>query len=145
MAQGFENFTILFLKLTRYWNNVASEELKKYDIKAAYGVYLMILNDSEEELTAGKLSKIAKRDKADVSRAMDLFLTNGLIKLKGETNYRAIIKLTPKGKKLLEKINTKLTTFIDELSEGVSEEQRKAFEEAFTLMSKNLKEKYEDK
>lgn len=145
MAYGFENFTVLFLKLTRYWNKVAAEELKKYDIKAAYGVYLMILNDSDEELTAGKLSRIAKRDKADVSRAMDLFLTNGLIKLKGETNYRAAIKLTPKGKKLLEKINKKLTAFIDEISDGISEEQRAAFDAGFVVMSKNLKEKYEDK
>ena len=140
MTGNFERFTTMFLVMTRHWNEVATQELKKYGIKGAHGVYLMILNESDG-ITSGKLAKIAKRDKADVSRAVDAFLENGLIKLKGETNYRAEIVLTAKGKKLLVRISDKIREFISDISGDMTEE-REYMLRALEVMELNLKNKY---
>lgn len=143
MADSFENFAVLCIKLTRYWNEIASEELKKYSIKASHGVYLMILHESKEDVTSSRLSKIAKRDKADVSRALSSFMENGLVKLKGTNNYRAVIQLTVKGKKLIERISKKSGAFLNDLSAGVSEKHKEALDFIIATMSSNIKELYE--
>lgn len=143
MTDSFENFAVLCIKLTRYWNEIASDELAKYGIKSSHGVYLMILHETEEGVTSSQLSKIAKRDKADVSRAVSSFVENGLVKVKGANNYRATLLLTAKGKKLIERISKKSGTFLEDLSAGVTVKQKEALEIAIKKMSNNIKELYE--
>ncbi|MDO4198651.1 MAG: MarR family winged helix-turn-helix transcriptional regulator [Erysipelotrichaceae bacterium] len=142
MAYSFEHFAVLFVKLNRHWNDIASEEMGKYDIKGKYAVYLLILKDSKEDLTASILSKIAGKDKADVSRAVKCFEENGLVKLKGDSSYRAVIKITAKGRKLIGRIETRMDEIVNEAAADVSDAQQETMLKVFDKMGKIIDDKY---
>ena len=93
----FEQFTVSVFSITRYWNRIATEEMRKLGLKGGYALYLITLSGSEEGMTAARLSEVTQRDKADVSRAIAQFQKQGLVESYGENRYRAPIKLKKYG------------------------------------------------
>ena len=73
MINRFEHFTMDIFSITRSWNRLANEEMKKYGLRGAYGLYLVMIAGSEGQITAAKLADLCQRDKADVSRAVAAF------------------------------------------------------------------------
>ena len=141
----FEQFTVSVFSITRYWNKIATEEMKEHGLKGGYALYLIILADSEDDLTAARLSEITQRDKADVSRAIALFQKQGLVENYGENRYRAPIVLTAKGKKLTQTIRKKASHALEMAGEGLSEEMRQNMYQALEIIASNLKDMSEDK
>ena len=43
MIERFEHFTLSIFNINRYWNKIATEEMKKYGLRGAYALYLVIL------------------------------------------------------------------------------------------------------
>ena len=79
MIDRFERFSIALFNLSHYWNRIASEEMRKHDLKGAYALYLITLYNHPEEITAARLAELCKRDKADVSRAISSFQKKGML------------------------------------------------------------------
>ena len=73
----FEHFTLSIFSISRYWNKIATEEMKKYGLRGAYALYLVMLASYEGRITAAKLADLCQRDKADVSRALSAFHKEG--------------------------------------------------------------------
>ena len=140
----FEQFTVSVFGITRYWNKIATEEMRKYGLKGAYALYLTVLASSTHEMTAARLSEVTQRDKADVSRAITRFQEKGLVEPYGQQHYRAPLILTKEGKKVASQIQKKATDALQSAGEGLSEEMRRSMYRALEIISANLKEMTEN-
>ena len=70
MENRFEHFSLDIFNISRYWNKIATEEMKKYGLRGTHALYLLLLDGYEGEITAARLADLCQRDKADVSRAL---------------------------------------------------------------------------
>ena len=84
MIDRFERFTLSVFAITRYWNKIATEEMRKHGLKGAYALYLVTLADAEEEITAAQLAEMTQRDKADISRAVAVLQEIGVLTALGQ-------------------------------------------------------------
>ncbi len=136
----FEKFSLSVFGITRYWNKIATEEMKEYDLKGTYALYLVVLSDAKEVYTAAQLSELTQRDKADVSRAIAELRKKGIVESCGESRYRAPIRLTEQGVKLTGKIKKKISVMLDTAGEGLSDEMRRNMYRALEIVADNMKQ-----
>ncbi|MCR5283039.1 MAG: MarR family winged helix-turn-helix transcriptional regulator [Lachnospiraceae bacterium] len=141
----FEQFTVSVFSITRYWNKIASEEMRGLGLKGSYALYLITLSSDPNGITATRLAELTQRDKADVSRAISQFQQQGLVEAYGENRYRAPIVLTQKGKDLTGQIRKKAEHALQMAGEGLSEEMRQSMYQALEIIASNLKDMSEDK
>ena len=124
MINRFEHFTMDIFSITRSWNRLANEEMKKYGLRGAYGLYLVMIAGSEGQITAAKLADLCQRDKADVSRAVASFQKKGILEPYGESKYRALLTLTKQGRELAAQISRRASVVIEQAGQDLSEEMR---------------------
>ena len=144
MILRFEHFSVSIFNIAHYWNILASEEMKKHDLRGGYALYLVILNNSTEELNASSLAKMCHRDKADVSRAISVFQEKGLLEPYGQARYRAPLKLTEEGKKLAAHISDQATKVLSTVGEGLSDETRNHMYKGLDTIAENMKKLVEE-
>ena len=140
MIGRFERFSYSISEISRLWHRIAGEEMKKYDLKGSYSVYFTTLYRFPEGLTAAQLVDLCSRDKADVSRAMSLLESKGLvcrIDPDGKT-YRAPLALTDQGREIALHINARAKAAVELASHGLPDEKREIFYEALELITTNL-------
>ena len=58
MDKRFEHFTLDIFNISRYWNRIATEEMKKYGLRGTHALYLLLLDGYEEEITAARLADL---------------------------------------------------------------------------------------
>ena len=138
--ERFEHFTLSVFSITRYWNKIATEEMKPYGLRGAYALYLMML--SEHEMTASQLAETTQRDKADVSRAIAAFQKKGIVEPYGTNRYRVPIRLTDKGRILVKQNQKKANDALKSAGQGLSEEMRQNMYTSLDTIADNLKEMY---
>ena len=97
MKNRFEHFSLDIFNISRYWNKIATDEMKKYGLRGTHALYLLMLDGYEGEITAARLADLCQRDKADVSRALADFQKKGILEPYSGPRYRATPKLTPLG------------------------------------------------
>jgi DNA-binding MarR family transcriptional regulator len=136
----FEHFTLSVFSITRYWNKIATEEMREHGLKGAYVLYLITLSDLEEPPTAARLAELTQRDKADVSRAIAIFQKKGFVEPYGENRYRAAICLTEAGKALARNVRQKADCALAEAGQGLSEEMRRDMYQSLDIIAGNMKE-----
>lgn len=141
MVDKFEKFSFSISEIYRYWHKIASDEMERYGLKGPYAVYFTTMYRYSEGITAVSLGELCSKDKADVSRAISLLEKNGLVEREGTNpkGYRALIKLTEKGKQIAEHINEKVSTAVLLAGKGLSQEQSENFYYALDMISSNLK------
>ena len=140
MIGRFERFSYSISEISRLWHRIAGEEMKKYDLKGSYSVYFTALYRFPEGLTAAQLVDLCSRDKADVSRAMALLESKGLVcrlDPDGKT-YRAPLALTNQGREIAQHINARAKAAVELASHGLPDEKREIFYEALELITTNL-------
>lgn len=142
MVERFERFSLAISEISRCWHRIANEVMRDYDLKGAYSVYFTTLSRFPEGLTAAELVELCGRDKADVSRAMSLLESKGLVKRsQTETKvYRARLSLTASGVALAEHINEKAKNAVECASSGLPDEKRAVFYEALALITANMQD-----
>ena len=69
MENRFEHFTLDIFNISRYWNRIATEEMKKYGLRGTHALYLLLLDGYEEEITAAVEAAI--RANLDPEKALD--------------------------------------------------------------------------
>lgn len=136
----FEHFTLSVFSITRYWNKIATEEMREHGLKGAYVLYLITLSDLEEPPTAARLAELTQRDKADVSRAIAIFQKKGFVEPYGENRYRAPICLTEEGKALARNVRKKADSALAQAGQGLSEEMRRDMYQSLDIIAGNMKE-----
>lgn len=142
MLERFERFTLAVNEVQRAWTKIASEEMNAYGLKGSYLVYLIVMQRRPEGITAAQLGSLCSRDKGDVSRAVTVMESKGLIKKEsGSGNlYRAKLLLTDEGRLMTESIVKKAEIAENIAGEGLSEGEREAMYSALEKITENLKE-----
>ena len=139
MIDRFEHFTMSIFSISRSWNRLASEEMKKYGFKGAYALYLVMIASGGGKLTAAKLADLCQRDKADISRAISAFQKKGVLEPYGESRYRAALRLTEDGKRLAEQIRLRADEVLEQAGKGISEEMRKNMYLCLDTIAENMR------
>jgi DNA-binding MarR family transcriptional regulator len=126
--------------ITRYWNRLANEEMKKYGLRGAYALYLVVIESGEGQITAAKLADLCQRDKADVSRAITAFQEKGILEPYGESKYRAALNLTGKGRELASQIRRRASEMIELAGQDLSEEMRENMYQCLDSIALRMRE-----
>lgn len=142
MIKRFETFSQTLFRLTRCWNQIAGEEMRKHGLKGPYAIYIVTLHQSQGELTASELCRLCGKDKADVSRALAMMEKEGLISR--ESSYRGKISLTEKGLQIASFLDGRAILAMEMAGKGITQENRQAFYQVLGLIAQNMEELSKD-
>lgn len=147
MIDRFEKFTFLISDISSFWQKIAQDELGKYGLKSSHAIYLTTLLTHSEGMTSNNLCQVLSRDKADVSRMMNILLKEEIvIKLSENKNlYGGKFLLTEKGKNIAENIKKRAESFVSLGGEQLSDSDREVLYNSLEIIAKNLKNIYEEK
>lgn len=139
MKERFETFTVLINRISRNIRKIKNQEMAEYNLRSAHISCLYYLY-SVEGLTATDLSERCEEDKATISRALDYLETNGYLicESKSAKRYKSPLALTETGLTVAKKIADKIDGVLDEISVGLTEEERVAFYRSLSIISESL-------
>lgn len=139
MQERFEVFTVLINRISRSIRSIKNHEMSEYGLRSPHISCLYYLYSSGA-LTATDLCERCEEDKATISRSLDYLETNGYItrETRSAKRYKSPILLTDKGCETGKKITDKIDRVLDEVSTGLSEEDRAAFYRSLGIISENL-------
>ncbi len=139
MVQRFETFTVLVNRISRNIRKIKNQEMVEYDLRSSHISCLYYLYVTQG-LTATDLCERCAEDKATISRSLDYLEKNGYItcESKSTKRYKSPLMLTDKGEHAGKKIADKIDCVLDEISVGLSDEQREEFYRSLTIVSDNL-------
>ena len=139
MENRFEHFTLDIFNISRYWNRIATEEMKKYGLRGTHALYLLLLDGYEEEITAARLADLCQRDKADVSRAIADFQKKGIVEPYTGSRYRVSPRLTPLGRTIAGQIRASAEVALDLAGQGITDEMRGNMYHCLDLIAANMR------
>ena len=139
MQERFETFTVLINRISRNIRKIKNQEMAEYNLRSAHVsclYYIYTLNGA----TATDLCERCEEDKATISRALDYLDTNGYItrEIESTKRYKSPLLLTDKGKDAGKKIADKISSVLDTIGVGLTEEDRIAFYRSLTIISDSL-------
>ena len=139
MEERFETFTVLINRISRNIRKIKNQEMAEYNLRSAHVSCLYYLY-SAKGTTATELCERCEEDKATISRALDYLETNGYITCNSPNTkrYKSPLLLTDKGNAVGKKIADKINDVLDEISSGLTEEERIAFYRSLTIISDSL-------
>lgn len=139
MKERFETFTVLINRISRNIRRIKNQEMAEYQLRSAHISCLYYLYRSGG-LTATQLSERCEEDKATVSRALDYLETNGFLSCESKSakRYKSPLVLTEKGLAAGKKIACKIDAVLDEISDGLTEDERIAFYRSLAVISDSL-------
>ena len=141
MKERFETFTVLVAKINRNIRKIKNLEMKDNNLRSPQISCLYYLYSSEG-LTATDLCDRCEEDKATISRSLDYLEKNGYIicNSKYVKRYKSPLILTDKGKAEAKRITDKVALVLDEISPGLTEEERLSFNRSLNIISGELEE-----
>ncbi|MBQ7821895.1 MAG: MarR family transcriptional regulator [Clostridia bacterium] len=139
MTERFETFTVLMNRISRNIRKLKNQEMAEYKLRSPHISCLYYLYKSEG-LTATDLCERCEEDKATISRSLDYLETNGYLicRSKSAKRYNSPFVLTPKGAEAGEKITAKIERILEEVSVGLTAEERAGFYRYLTVISDNI-------
>ena len=140
MINRFERFSFAISEIRRCWHKLAAEELAKFEMNSPHAVYLNTLYQYEEGVTAARLAELCCKNKADVSRMVAIMEEKGIVEKEatGGNMYRALIKLTEKGKIAAKHVRERAALAVELAGTGLSNGEREIFYHALELITTNL-------
>jgi DNA-binding MarR family transcriptional regulator len=139
MYERFETFTVLIAKISRNIRKIKIQEMAEYDLRSVHVSCLYYLYISDN-MTATELVERCEEDKATISRAIDYLESNGYLVSDASVGkrYKTPLVLSERGREVGEKIAAKIARVLDEISVGLTEEERAAFYRSLTIISDSL-------
>ena len=139
MTDRFETFTVLIAKISRNIRKIKNLEMADYALRSPHISCLYYLYSSDG-LTATDLCERCEEDKATISRSLEYLEINGYLirESKSAKRYKSPLALTGKGKEAGKKIADKIDLALDEISTGLTEEERIAFYRSLKMISDGL-------
>ena len=141
MIERFESFTSSINGIYRYVLKIEREEMEKYGYRGSYALYLAIMSNFPDGITATRLGELSDRDKAGISRTLAEMEENGLVDRQTNKNnfYRAKLVLTEKGKEVADFVREKAISAVSEAGAGISDEDRRIFYDCLFAIASNLR------
>jgi DNA-binding MarR family transcriptional regulator len=139
MEKRFETFTVLINRINRNIRKIKNQEMAEYNLRSVHISCLYYLYTSDS-LTATDLCERCEEDKATISRAVDYLETNGYLtcKSKSAKRYKSSLVLTEKGLQTGKKIAEKIAYVLEEISVGLTDEERLVFYRCLSIISQSL-------
>ena len=139
MKERFETCTVLIAKISRNIRKIKNQEMAEYDLRSSHISCLYYLY-SAESMTATDLCEKCEEDKATISRSLDYLEKNSYLtcEAKYAKRYKSPLILTEKGREVGKKITDKINMVLDEISVGLTDEERIAFYRSLTIISDGL-------
>ncbi len=139
MNGRFETFTVLINRISRNIRKIKNQEMAEYRLRSAHVSCLYYLYQTKG-LTATELCERCEEDKATISRALDFLEKNEYLicETKNQKRYKSPLILTEKGIAVGKKIAEKIDHVLEEISGGLSEEERGAFYRSLAIISESL-------
>lgn len=140
MLERFEMFTNCIYEIQRCWNKIAADGMEYYGLKGSHALYLIAMYRRPEGVTATQLGVLCGRDKADISRAVAVLESKGMLtKQAGSSNlYRAKLVLTEYGRAITESIVKKAVIAEQISGAGLTPAERDTLYRALYKVSKNM-------
>ena len=140
MLDRFERFSLAISEIDRCWHKLAAEEMAKYDLNSAHAVYLNVLRQHMDGITAAKLGELCCKNKADVSRMVSILEKKGLLRKEtvGSTMYRALLKLTDEGLAAARHVQERASLAVELAGTGLSDADRTVLYSALERITENL-------
>lgn len=140
MLDRFERFSLAISEIDRCWHKLAAEEMAKYGLNSPHAVYLNVLRQYENGITAARLGELCGKNKADVSRMVSILTEKGLVEKQpvGGNMYRALLKLTPTGMEAANHTQVRAALAVELAGAGLTEEERSTFYYALERITSNL-------
>ncbi|MBQ3000225.1 MAG: MarR family transcriptional regulator [Oscillospiraceae bacterium] len=136
MEARFETFTVLINRISRNIRKIKNQEMAEYHLRSAHISCLYYLYITTG-LTATELCERCEEDKATVSRSIDYLEAEGYL-LCEKKRYKSPLLLTQKGQEVGKKIADKIALVLEEISDGLSEEERLSFYRSLSVISGSL-------
>ena len=139
MDERFETFTVLLNRINRNIRKIKNEEMANYELRSPHISCIYYLYVSKE-LTSKELCEHCEEDKATISRSLDYLEKNNYIICKSDSKkrYNAPFKLTERGMRAGKRIADKIAAVLDEISTGISDEDRAVFYRSLNVISENI-------
>lgn len=139
METRFEMFTILIAKASRCIYKIKTGAMAEYNLKSSHVSCLYYLH-KVSPLTAKELCDMCGEDKANISRAIKYLESEGYIycPTSAHKRYQSALLLTEKGELVGKELTEKIDKVLYEVSEGLSEENRRIFYQSLTTICENL-------
>lgn len=136
MKARFETFTVLINRISRNIRKIKNQEMAEYHLRSAHISCLYYLF-MEENLTATELCERCEEDKATISRSVEYLEEQGYL-ICEKRRYKSPLVLTEKGREVGRKIAHKIDGVLEEISGGLTEEERIAFYRSLSIISNSL-------
>ncbi|MCR5349906.1 MAG: DUF4364 family protein [Acholeplasmatales bacterium] len=142
MATRYNNFKILITKIAKSIHKVEEKEMQQINLKSQHISCLYYLSLSEK-LRAKDIVDFYGEDKGQVSRTLDYLEKNNYIECESNApkRYNAFYHLTELGKKVSEYIENKINQIVEDVSDFLTDTERRIMYKCLTKISVNL-EKY---
>ena len=138
MEKRFETFTVLINRISRNIRKIKNQEMAEFNLRSAHISCLYYLYASRG-LTAAELCEKCEEDKATVSRALEYLEETGcLAREDSARRYKSPLMLTQKGMELGKLIADKINRVLEDISAGLTEEERLSFYRSLTIISNSL-------
>ncbi len=139
MDNRFETFTVLIAKISRNIRKIKNQEMAEYNLRSSHISCLYYLY-SADSLTATELCERCEEDKATISRSLDHLEKQGYLtcESKSAKRYKSPILLTEKGRETGQKIAYKINRVLEEISTGLTEQERMEFYRSLSIISAGL-------
>ena len=139
MNERFETFTVLINRISRNIRKIKNQEMAAYQLRSSHISCLYYLY-TIDGLTSTGLCERCEEDKATISRSLEYLEKNGFLACEAGSarRYKSPLRLTEKGREAGEKIAGKIDGVLEEISAGLTEEERIAFYRSLTIISDSL-------
>lgn len=141
MKERFETFTVLITRINRSIRKIKNQEMAEYGLRSVHisCLYYLYLSDG---LTATDLCERCEEDKATISRSLDYLENSGYIfcESKSAKRYKSPLILTDKGSEVGKKILDKVNRVLDDVSVGLTEEERISFYRSLNIICDSLEQ-----
>jgi DNA-binding MarR family transcriptional regulator len=142
MLTRFEQFSSSISNIYKHIQKIERDEMVQYGLKGSFAQYLLAIGHYEEGVTSSRLCEICDKDKAAISRIVAEMEQKGLVyrETSGENLYRAMLRLTEKGKEAALHVSERAKVAVELAGKGLTDESRQAFYAALNLIASNLQE-----
>ena len=139
MVERFETFTVLINRISRNIRKIKNQEMEAYHLRSPHVSCLYYLY-IDENLTATDLCGKCEEDKATISRSLDYLEEHGYLaqRTQNAKRYKNLLFLTEKGKEAGKRVADKINAVLDQISGGLTEEERIAFYRSLSIISGSL-------
>ena len=146
MKERFETFTVLIASISRSIRRLKTEETAEFNLKSTHVTYLYYLYKAEA-MTAAEICELCDEDKAAASRSILYLEQNGFLLRIGKQagqlslsgkHYRSLLTLTDKGREVAARLAERIDRVLEEVSGGVTEEDRVILYRSLKQIDRNL-------